>query len=199
MNDTSSTRAPHRNSLARLAAVQALYQQTLLQTNAKDAVADFMAHGLQHVDPETGDVPSDAPTNMNYPLFQQVMFQAEQDQEEIEALITRNLSETWTFDRIDLVLCCVLRAGVAELLLKKDLAAAIVINEYVNIAWSFYQGKEPHFVNSMMDKIARNLGLRMRDITPVAPTKKEPVEQAEANHEEHSAPPWRRTGDPNEA
>ena len=50
----------------------------------------------------------------------------------------------------------ILRAGAFELSALKDIPTEIVIDEYVEIAKSFFEGVEPGFVNGALDGIARD-------------------------------------------
>ncbi|MEY4255410.1 MAG: hypothetical protein RLZZ141_637, partial [Pseudomonadota bacterium] len=50
----------------------------------------------------------------------------------------------------------ILRAGAYELSTLQDIPTEIVIDEYVEIAKSFFEGVEPGFVNGALDGIARD-------------------------------------------
>jgi N utilization substance protein B len=49
----------------------------------------------------------------------------------------------------------ILMAGAYELIHRKDVPARVAINEYVEIARAFYDQGEPNFVNSVLDRVAR--------------------------------------------
>ena len=38
---------------------------------------------------------------------------------------------------------------------KKDSLKKVIINEYINIAHSFFNGKEPAFINAILDKVTK--------------------------------------------
>jgi N utilization substance protein B len=48
----------------------------------------------------------------------------------------------------------ILRAGAFELLRLPEVPTEVVIDEYVEIAKSFFEGPEPGFVNAALDRIA---------------------------------------------
>ena len=49
----------------------------------------------------------------------------------------------------------ILLAGAYELVHRKDVPPKVAINEYVEIAHAFYDQGEPNFVNSVLDRVAR--------------------------------------------
>ena len=56
-----------------------------------------------------------------------------------------------------MVLRAILRAAAYELIGRGDVPARVTITEYVEIARGFFAGKEPGFVNGLLDKLARQL------------------------------------------
>ena len=60
-------------------------------------------------------------------------------------------------DRLESVMRAIMRAAGFEMLAKGEVPARVVINEYVDLTHAFFEGKEPGFVNGVLDKIARTL------------------------------------------
>lgn len=141
-------RAPQSN--ARLAAVQALYQMELSGASSASVVEDMQAGRLpaDEKGPLDGDIDQD--------LFRKLINGAVDYQQTIDTAIARALSEGWRLERIDAVARAILRAGVVELMTPGSAPAAAVINEYVEIAKSFFEGPEPGFVNAALDACARH-------------------------------------------
>jgi transcription antitermination protein NusB len=77
--------------------------------------------------------------------------------EEIDQLIERN-AEHWRMDRMAAVDRNLLRAGVAEFLGFPETPPAIVINEALEIARRFSTPESVHFINGVLDSVARELG-----------------------------------------
>jgi N utilization substance protein B len=50
----------------------------------------------------------------------------------------------------------ILRAGAFELLARPEAPTEVVIDEYVEIAKSFFEGPEPGVVNAVLDGIAQD-------------------------------------------
>ena len=61
----------------------------------------------------------------------------------------------WPIDRIDPTLRALFRAAGAELV-GSDTPPKVIITEFVDIARAFFpEGREPKFVNAVLDHIAR--------------------------------------------
>jgi N utilization substance protein B len=138
-------------SAARLAAVQATYQVELAGAAVETVLGEFLKHRLA----EGTAAPELAGADPE--LFTAIVSGAAERRQEIDRLLTQNLSEDWALQRLELVLAAILRAGAYELLARPDVPARVVLNEYVDIAHAFYAGKEPGFVNGVLDRIARAL------------------------------------------
>ncbi len=69
--------------------------------------------------------------------------------------MTAVLAQDWTWSRVDRLVRAILLAGAYELLYRKDVPARVAINEYVEIAHAFYDQGEPKFINSVLDRVAR--------------------------------------------
>jgi N utilization substance protein B len=136
---------------ARLAAVQALYQMELSGASAADAIAD---QALREPDVETeGRVR--APIDQTY--FGDLVRGVRDRRDDIDRMIDGALTEGWKIARLDAVLRAIMRAGACELLTKPEVDAPIVINEYVEIAKSFFEGNEPKMTNGVLDRLAKIL------------------------------------------
>ena len=139
-------------SAARLAAVQALYQMETGGSTTADVIAEFSAGKLPR---ETEATFTDSEPDAD--LFRTLIEKAVDRQSTLDRAIARHLSRGWRLERIDSVARAILRAGVAELEQRSDIPTAVVINEYVDIAKSFFEGPEPGFVNATLDACARDL------------------------------------------
>lgn len=137
---------------ARLAAVQALYQMEMSGASTADVAADFDAGRL----PRTEEAPrADGACDME--LFKTLTENAVDRQRTIDRAIAGRLNKGWKLERIDAVARAILRAGAVELEQRLDIPVAVVIDEYVEIAKSFFDGPEPGFVNATLDACAKDL------------------------------------------
>jgi N utilization substance protein B len=57
---------------------------------------------------------------------------------------------------VDATVRAILRSAAYELSRRPDVPAEVVIDEYVEIAKSFFEGTEPGFVNGALDAISRD-------------------------------------------
>ena len=73
--------------------------------------------------------------------------------------IDKNLSEkfdkNWSLKRMDSTLLSILRCGCAEFLIFDNTPVKVIINEYTNIASTFFNEKEVDFVNGVLDSLAQ--------------------------------------------
>ncbi|HPE25587.1 transcription antitermination factor NusB [Albidovulum sp.] len=153
MTDTprkrSSDEKRQMRSAARLYAVQALFQMEA-SGQALDRVArEFETHrfGAVYEDDEMAEG--------DPRLFRSILEEAVNLQARIDQMTDRALVAKWPIDRIDPVLRALFRAAGAELSLT-DTPPKVVITEYVDVARAFFpEGKEPKFVNAVLDHMAR--------------------------------------------
>jgi N utilization substance protein B len=140
-----------KRSLARLAAVQALYQIELAGSEPEAVIAEFLAHRLgQEID---GERYADA----DRAFFRALVSGGSERREDIDRSIAAALPADWPLARLESVLRAIMRAGAYELLACPDVPARVAINEYVEIAHAFFSGKEPGMVNGVLDRLARTL------------------------------------------
>ncbi len=136
-------------SAARLYAVQALFQMEVSGQTVERIQREFETHRFGEVidDEEMADGDADH--------FRALLNSAVNWQAKIDQMTDRALVAKWPIDRIDPVLRALFRAAGAEMV---DMVTPpkVVINEYVDVAKAFFpDGKEPKFVNAVLDHMAR--------------------------------------------
>jgi len=142
------TRSKSR-SAARLAAVQALYQQEMEDTPVARLLHEFHEHRL-------GATIEDAQYHTaERDFFDDIVAGVSARREEIDGLISARLAEGWTLERLDRPMRAILRAGTYELIARPDVPVASAISEYVDVAHAFYDRRESGFVNGLLDAIAK--------------------------------------------
>jgi N utilization substance protein B len=144
----SQTRSRSR-SAARLAAVQALYQQEMEGTPLPRLLHEFHEHRLG------ATIEDQTYHEAERDFFDDIVTGAEARGEEIDTLISGRLAEGWTLERLDRPMRAILRAGAYELIARPDVPVASVITEYVDVAHAFYDKRESGFVNGLLDAIAK--------------------------------------------
>ena len=144
-------------SLARVAAVQALYQMDLAGTDLNDVIHEFVTHRFTAA---SGDGDGDNGGGLegaDGTYFSEILKGVLRRQRDIDPLIDEQLATGWRLVRIDSILRAILRGGVFELMERPDVPARVVINEYVNVAHAFFDVDEPKVVNGILDRIARTM------------------------------------------
>ena len=152
MNQPARSKA---RSAARLAAVQALYQQHMENTALNKLLDEFHQHRLgRTIDDEDFDEAEYADAEV--PFFDDVVRGVAARRDEIDVLVAGKLASGWTIARLDKAMLQVLRAGTYELLARADVPAAVVINEYVEVAKAFFDDGQARFVNGILDAVAKD-------------------------------------------
>ena len=136
-------------SVARLAAVQALYQLEMENTPIARLLHEFHQHRLG----ATIEGATYAEAEVDF--FNDVVKGVDAKRTEIDAVISANLGQGWTLDRLDRSLRQILRAGAYELIARPDIPTGSVINEYLDVAHAFFDRKEKKFVNGVLDAVAK--------------------------------------------
>lgn len=136
-------------SAARLYAVQALFQMEHSNQTVEAVRREFLDHrfGAVYEGAEMAEGDID--------LFARVLEGAVNYQAPIDQMTDRALVAKWPIARIDPTLRALFRAAGAEL---RDTGTPpkVVITEYVDVARAFFpDGKEPKFVNAVLDHMAR--------------------------------------------
>lgn len=138
-------------SAARLYTVQALFQMEHSAQTVEAVRREFLDHrfGASYDGQEMLDGDID--------LFDRLLEQAVNFQAPIDQLTDRALVAKWPLGRIDPTLRALFRAAGAELQIA-DAPPKVVITEYVDVARAFFEGgKEPKFVNAVLDHMAREV------------------------------------------
>jgi N utilization substance protein B len=138
-----------RRSVARLAAVQALYQiEANGEADPQSVVREFVRHRFgQEMD---GDRLGDADPI----LLADIVCGVTNDQERLDIEVSAALTEDWPLPRLDSVLRAILRAGAYELMHRRDVPPRVSLSEYTAIAYAFFTGKEPGLANGVLNHLA---------------------------------------------
>lgn len=132
---------------ARLYAVQAYYQATQNKQSMRSVVdeylryrKDFEIDGIKLVRPDGA-------------LFQKILYGVEERRPELESVIDANLKKDAEDRSVEPLLKAILICGTYELLIGET-DSPIVINDYLNVAHSFYDRGEVALINGVLDSVA---------------------------------------------
>ena len=144
--------ALNKRRAARFAAVQALYQAEAGDLAIDRVIAEFKAHRLAEIfEPLELDTPS---PKVDEGWFAIIAGGAWQARDQLDPAIESCLRDNWTLTRCGFLLRATLRAGAFELARRSDVPIKVVMNEYVELAYLFFDGDEPSLVNAVLDRLA---------------------------------------------
>jgi N utilization substance protein B len=143
--------ARQSRSVARLAAVQALYQMEVSSIGVEHVIREFTEHRFDR-DADGIDLAA-----ADEAFFAELVRGVVAEQTRVDAAIVKRLAEGWRLERLDATVRAILRAGAFELANRPDVPTEVAIDEYVDVAKSFFEGSEPGFVNGALDGVARDV------------------------------------------
>ncbi|MFZ5721922.1 MAG: transcription antitermination factor NusB [Pseudomonadota bacterium] len=138
-------------SVARLAAVQALYQMEVSSIGVEHVIREFTDHRFDR------DIEGVTLAAADEAFFAELVRGVVAEQARIDAAIARRLAKGWRLERLDATVRAILRAGTYELTSRADVPTEVAIDEYVEVAKSFFEGTEPGFVNGALDAVAKDV------------------------------------------
>ena len=143
-----------RLSMARLAAVQCVYQWLHTDSKKIDEVIEYYRHHYEglHVDGEVMLTPEPK-------LFLGVVKGVEKRLDDLENIINQFIKkDSEAFEnKKDLLILSVLYCGAYELMAHHEIDAPIIISDYMHITRSFYEGAQPKLVNAVLDNLKKEL------------------------------------------
>ncbi len=137
--------------MARLAAVQALYQIEITGQRPAAVVLEFHKHRRGE------EIEGVSFKDLDEDLFNELVVAVSQEPEALDALLSQALAAEWPVERLERLLRIILRLGAYELRSRPKVPVGVVINECLDLAHAFYEGKEPGMVNGVLDRLAKTL------------------------------------------
>lgn len=150
-----------RKSGARLAAVQATYMIAYGQLPVDTVIEDFVQGKVgryvieENSYTETEEMLEVSPIDTEY--FEDVVRGVHTKKQDIEKSLSLFLNDKWPFDRMNGTLQALLLCAVYELSNTTDVDTKVLIQEYVDLAYAFFNKNEPKMVNALLDQIAHSV------------------------------------------
>ncbi len=138
-------------AVARLTAVQALYQMEVSGVGVEAVVREFAEHRFG------GDLDGERLADADETLFAEIVRGVVAHQSDIDQAVVRRLAAGWRLERLDATVRAILRAGGFELIYRHDTPTEVIIDEYIDLANAFAETKEAGFVNGALDGLARDV------------------------------------------
>ena len=142
-------KAANARGVARLAAVQALYQMDVGGTTLPEVMAQFELFRFT----EEVDGWAYRPADKGY--FRHLVSGVVADQKILDPAIHAALPDGWPLTRLDTLLRALLRTATYELMKRQDIPSAVVLNEYLDIARAFYDDAEVRLANGVLNALCR--------------------------------------------
>lgn len=149
----SNFKQKRKKSLSRLIAIQSLYQFDFFE--GKKNLSDIEEDVIENYALEENQEITSYRSKIDEALLKDLLLISLADIERIDAEITQLLKNPADFNKMDEVVKQVLRLGTFELQFMKDTPLKVVLDEYVDIAASFFDDKKITFVNGILDKMAQ--------------------------------------------
>ena len=136
---------------ARLAAAQALYELEIGGAGVDSVVEQFWPRfGADMLGGDEGH-------EMDRAFFSALVRGVVDRRGEIDRLVASALQGALNFDRLELLIKVVLRAGAFEILARPDVPPRVAIAEHVGVSHAFFGERETALVNGVLDRIARTV------------------------------------------
>lgn len=146
---------------ARLAAVQANYMIAVGQLPVDEVIDDFIQGRVGRFAIDNRENENEeklvelGPIDTEY--FEKMVRGAQTHKEDLEKSLNRFLRDDWSYDRMDSLMQALLLNAVYELSATMNIDAKILIQEYVDLAYAFFNKNEPRMVNALLDQIAKEI------------------------------------------
>ena len=137
--------------LARLAAVQGLYQIALSPEPAESLIRRFRN------DPGVLLQEEGARVAVDDDMFSQIVVGVCEFQVDLDTMIAGATDAKLSPQRMEPLLKAILRAGTFELLHRADIPAGVIVNDYIDVAHGFFDAKEPGLVNAILDRLSKTV------------------------------------------
>ncbi len=149
-------------SIARIAAVQAIYQYATASNELDANIETILMRTISFYKDKDVKNDHDIAEDINiklkpsYNYMKELVHFAHDNINELDQIITDNLKEGWSLERLPKLLHACLRVAICELKFFPDTPRKCVINEYTSIAGDMLSDGEIGFVNSLLDNFSNN-------------------------------------------
>lgn len=149
----TNSKQPFTN--ARLMAVQAYYAKALSGETWDQVISRFLMEeiGGSVLKGEKEEVVALEPADKS--LFAHLTQYVRDNEKDLEKMIESAFSDKIKKDKLETTFRGILLMGAAEFFVNPELDTPIIINEYVDLTRSFYDGAEVKIANAVLDKLAK--------------------------------------------
>ncbi len=152
MNITSN------KSLSRLAAIQTLFQFDFNKKMKLEELKSINDMDISEIYQTIENINSNTQEFKNLKIdknwFLILVNAVFSNKDIIDASLSSFLESNWSIERMDPTITNILRCAYIEFKNYSNVPSKVVINEYTNIASSFFNEPEVNFVNGVLDKVS---------------------------------------------
>jgi N utilization substance protein B len=146
LNPSRKPSAKARKMSARLLAVQAVYQASLNEQDLKSAAKEYLEYRVgMEIDGEEIVEPDKV-------LFSAILAGVDERRNDLGDIIAANIKDGG--DKAEVLIKAILMCAAFELLAHHDIDSPIIINDYVNVAHTFFEKGEVSLINAILDKVS---------------------------------------------
>lgn len=150
---SSTTKVNLARSVARLSAVQTLYQIKFSNITAEESIFHFSSIAPNEKSEDINEKLHEADEEFYIELVKGTQGLVSK----INEILNNSLDDSWPIDRMEILLLTILRCGIYEIISHRDIPPAVLISEYISITDSFFSGNESALVNAILDKLSKEL------------------------------------------
>jgi len=137
-----------KKTASRICAVQVLYESSFCLNNIDFIIKSYFQNYLHTILLDLNI------KNIDEDLFYSIIKGVDENNFKIDEIITENLSEKWSLERLSKTEILVFRLAVYELCYEQMFSKKTVINEYISIFEAF--GGNTDFANGILENISQN-------------------------------------------
>ena len=136
-----------KKTASRICSTQVLYGSSFVESEIDLLIKSYVDNYLPSFLIELGI------KKIDFDLFNSITKGVYKNISSIDNIISKHLSEKWSFNRLSETEKSVLRLATYELCYDKKFKKIIIINEYISIIESF--GGNPNFANGILENISK--------------------------------------------
>ena len=143
-------------TLARIAAVQAVYQYSLsnFEENIEKIHSNIQNfYGQRDLQEDMGYEDENLKFKLHKNFYKKIFDSFIENREIVDEEVKKHLSQEWNFDNLHENLKSIVRCGVTEILFLKEVPGKVIVSEYTDLSSEMLKQTEIGFVNSMLDKV----------------------------------------------
>jgi len=148
----------NNRSLSRLAAVQTLFQYDFHEKMNLEELKSInemeISEIYETIKTFNNGIEEFKDLKLDKDWFLKLVNSVFKNKSKIDTILSGFLNEDWSIERMDYTLVNILRCAYIEFKDFSSIPSKVIINEYTNIAASFFSRTEVNFVNGVLDKVS---------------------------------------------